>query len=270
MAQAAAESIKAAIPNQPKLRNRNSRSASGVYQSGDPQPAKAPDGGTVFGALSLSKRRSPTSQSRSTRRRHPRESLSKRRSPTSQSQVCHRHQPPHESIKAAIPNQPKPVACAADDAVRVYQSGDPQPAKAYWGCDTRAHLSLSKRRSPTSQSGRVGACLCVSESIKAAIPNQPKPGKRWLANDARVYQSGDPQPAKAPLRQRESRAESLSKRRSPTSQSVENTTNRIVRESIKAAIPNQPKRKYKRLKASPGVYQSGDPQPAKARIGGWV
>ena len=146
---------------------------------------------------SLSKRRFPTSQSQIQWWEKFHQSLSKRRFPTSQSAVNDLPRHDRESIKEAIPNQPKPNSRREGAGRRVYQRGDSQPAKAsdvsslprLWSLSKRrfptsqsslaapsgSTASLSKRRFPTSQSGHDDPVNYGSESIKEAIPNQPKP-----------------------------------------------------------------------------------------------
>ena len=131
----------------------------------------------------------------------------------------------------------------AADHARVYQRGDSQPAKANVPVTTPAPVSLSKRRFPTSQSS--GDCVwsVSTESIKEAIPNQPKRNAAAVKVLGRVYQRGDSQPAKAAIGTTGAGFGSLSKRRFPTSQSLINNCYFHDNESIKEAIPNQPKRR---------------------------
>src|ERR1039458_9480720 len=151
-------------------------------------------------------------------------------------------------------------------------------------------MSLSKRRFPTSQSTRSSTNVATLESIKEAIPNQPKHAHIVASAQTAVYQRGDSQPAKARMQPANCARRSLSKRRFPTSQSLLQRNDALLgslskrrfptsqspadmrmmdtRESIKEAIPNQPKLKSRGGQTRPESIKEAIPNQPKRTASG--
>ena len=147
-------------------------------------------------------------------------SLSKPRFPAIQSRSGRFSRSSDKSIKAAIPSHPKPVRVCM--SARVVSLSKPRFPAIQSESSLRSgnRLSLSKPRFPAIQSPARRATLQPWKSIKAAIPSHPKPPEVVQSVQAKVYQSRDSQPSKAPCQPCLSAAISLSKPRFPAIQSV--------------------------------------------------